>query len=304
MSDPGMIREIQQAVSIPVMAKCRIGHFAEAQILQALEIDYIDESEVLTPADDRAPRRQVGLHGPVRLRRHQPRRGAAAHRRGGGDDPHEGRGGHRRRRQRGHAHAGRVRRYPAARSRCARDELYTEAKDLQAPYELVRWVAENGRLPVVTFTAGGIATPADASLCMQLGRRRRLRRLRHLQVGRPATCARRRSSRRRPTTRTRRSWPRSRRGSASRWWASRPPRSRTPSGSKSAAGDAVRPDRGCAYSRPDFSHEDRRPGGCRERSASTRRCCGGSAPRSSRCACRSNSRASTGSSSRAASRRR
>ena len=68
MSDPGMIREIQEAVTIPVMAKCRIGHFAEAQILQALEIDYIDESEVLTPGRPRAPRRQVGVHGPVRLR--------------------------------------------------------------------------------------------------------------------------------------------------------------------------------------------------------------------------------------------
>ena len=77
MSDPEMIAEIQEAVTIPVMAKCRIGHFAEAQILQALEIDYIDESEVLTPADLVAPRQQVGLHGAVRLRRDQPRRGAA-----------------------------------------------------------------------------------------------------------------------------------------------------------------------------------------------------------------------------------
>ncbi len=95
MSDPAMITEIQEAVTIPVMAKCRIGHFVEAQILQALEIDYIDESEVLTPGRRRAPRRQVGVRDPVRLRRHESRRGAAADRRGRGDDPHEGRGRHR-----------------------------------------------------------------------------------------------------------------------------------------------------------------------------------------------------------------
>jgi pyridoxal 5'-phosphate synthase pdxS subunit len=124
MSDPGMIREIQEAVSIPVMAKCRIGHFVEAQILEALEVDYIDESEVLTPAD---------------VQHHVDKWGFAVF--------------------------GGIRRLQSLRG----DELYTEAKNLQAPYELVRWVAENGRLPVVTFTAGGIATPADAALCMQLG---------------------------------------------------------------------------------------------------------------------------------------
>ena len=150
------------------MAKCRIGHFVEAQILQALEIDYIDESEVLTPADLEHHVDKWAVHRPVRLRLHEPRRGAPAHLRGRGDDPHEGRGGHRRHRQRGHAHARGVRRHPPAR-RLRPEELYAEAKELQAPYELVRWVAENGRLPVVTFTAGGIATPADAALCMQLG---------------------------------------------------------------------------------------------------------------------------------------
>ena len=150
------------------MAKARIGHFVEAQILEALEVDYIDESEVLTPADIAAPHRQVEVHRPVRLRLHEPRRGAAPDRRGRRDDPDEGRGGHRRHRQRGHAHARGLRRDPPP-GRSLADELYSEAKNLQAPVELVRWVAEHGRLPVVTFTAGGIATPADAALCMQLG---------------------------------------------------------------------------------------------------------------------------------------
>ena len=169
MSDPDMIKGIQEAVTIPVMAKCRIGHFVEAQVLQSLEIDYIDESRGADARRPRAPRRQVAVHRAVRLRLHEPRRGAPPHRRGRRDDPHEGRGGtgdivnavtHMRAVFGGD---------PPARSRCGAEELYAEAKNLQAPYELVRWVAENGRLPVVTFTAGGIATPADASLCMQLG---------------------------------------------------------------------------------------------------------------------------------------
>jgi pyridoxal 5'-phosphate synthase pdxS subunit len=168
MSDPGMIREIQDAVSIPVMAKCRIGHFAEAQILQALEVDYIDESEVLTPADIEHHVDKWGYTVPFvcgatnlgeALRRISE--GAAMIRTKGeaGTGDVVNAVTHMR------AVFGGIRRLQSLRS----DELYAEAKNLQAPYELVRWVAENGRLPVVTFTAGGIATPADASLCMQLG---------------------------------------------------------------------------------------------------------------------------------------
>ncbi len=168
MSDPGMIREIQDAVSIPVMAKCRIGHFAEAQILQALEVDYIDESEVLTPADLEHHVDKWGFTVPFvcgatnlgeALRRIGE--GAAMIRTKGeaGTGDIVNAVTHMR------AVFGGIRRLQSLRS----DELYAEAKNLQAPYELVRFVAENGRLPVVTFTAGGIATPADASLCMQLG---------------------------------------------------------------------------------------------------------------------------------------
>jgi pyridoxal 5'-phosphate synthase pdxS subunit len=168
MSDPGMIREIQQAVSIPVMAKCRIGHFVEAQILEALEIDYIDESEVLTPADVEHHVDKWGFTVPFvcgatnlgeALRRISE--GAAMIRTKGeaGTGDVVNAVTHMR------AVFGGIRRLQSLRS----DELYAEAKNVQAPYELVRWVAENGRLPVVTFTAGGIATPADAALCMQLG---------------------------------------------------------------------------------------------------------------------------------------
>ena len=120
MSDPEMISEIQEAVTIPVMAKCRIGHFAEAQILQALEIDYIDESEVLTPADLEHHVDKWKFTVPFVCGCDEPRRGAAAHRGGRGDDPHEGRGGHRRHRQRGHAHALGLRPHPPARRRSPR----------------------------------------------------------------------------------------------------------------------------------------------------------------------------------------
>ncbi len=168
MSDPEMIQGIQEAVSIPVMAKCRIGHFAEAQILQALEIDYIDESEVLTPADlehhvDKWKFTVPFVCGATNL-------GEALRRIGEGAAMI---------RTKGEAGTGDIVNavthmravFGAMRrlSSLAEEELYSEAKKLQAPYELVRWVAEHGRLPVVTFTAGGIATPADASLCMQLG---------------------------------------------------------------------------------------------------------------------------------------
>ena len=168
MADPDKIREIQEAVTIPVMAKCRIGHFAEAQILEALEVDYIDESEVLDACRQAHHVDKWGFTVPFVCGCTRPRRGAAAGRRGRSDDPHQGRGRHRRHRQRGpHMRSvfGRIRRLGALRE----EELYAEAKELRAPYELVKWVAENGKLPVVTFTAGGIATPADAALCMQLG---------------------------------------------------------------------------------------------------------------------------------------
>src|SRR5437868_8897189 len=168
MSDPEIIREIQEAVSIPVMAKCRIGHFAEAQILQALEIDYIDESEVLTPADlahhvDKWKFTVPFVCGCTNLGEGLRRiaEGAAMIRTKGeaGTGDIVNAVTHMR------AVFGHIRKLGALRE----DELFAEAKELRAPYELVKWVAENGRLPVVTFTAGGIATPADAALCMQLG---------------------------------------------------------------------------------------------------------------------------------------
>src|ERR687884_236904 len=168
MSDPEIIREIQEAVTIPVMAKCRIGHFAEAQILQALEIDYIDESEVLTPADlehhvDKWKFTVPFVCGATNLGEALRRiaEGAAMIRTKGeaGTGDIVNAVTHMR------AVFGGIRRLGALDP----DQLYSEAKTLQAPVELVRWVAENGRLPVVTFTAGGIATPADAALCMQLG---------------------------------------------------------------------------------------------------------------------------------------
>jgi pyridoxal 5'-phosphate synthase pdxS subunit len=168
MSDPAMIREIQQAVSIPVMAKARIGHFAEAQVLQALEIDYIDESEVLTPADEANHIDKWRFSVPFvcgatnlgeALRRIAE--GAAMIRSKGeagtGDIVEAVR--HLR------AIGGEIRRLSGLRE----EELASAAKELAAPLELVRSVAGAGRLPVVMFCAGGIATPADASLVMQLG---------------------------------------------------------------------------------------------------------------------------------------
>src|SRR5213595_2989180 len=168
MADPDKIREIQEAVSIPVMAKCRIGHFVEAQILEALEVDYIDESEVLTPADlqhhvDKWEFTVPFVCGCTNLGEALRRisEGAAMIRTKGeaGTGDIVNAVTHMR------AVFGGIRRLGSLRD----DELYSEAKNLQAPVELVQWVAEHGRLPVVTFTAGGIATPADAALCMQLG---------------------------------------------------------------------------------------------------------------------------------------
>ncbi len=168
MADPEKIREIQAAVTIPVMAKCRIGHFAEAQILEALEVDYIDESEVLTPADlehhvDKWQFKVPFVCGATNLGEALRRiaEGAAMIRTKGeaGTGDIVNAVTHMR------AVFGEIRRLGGLRD----EELYADAKENRAPYELVKWVAENGRLPVVTFTAGGIATPADASLCMQLG---------------------------------------------------------------------------------------------------------------------------------------
>jgi pyridoxal 5'-phosphate synthase pdxS subunit len=168
MSDPGMIHGIQAAVTIPVMAKCRIGHFAEAQILQALEIDYIDESEVLTPADldhhvNKWDFTVPFVCGATNLGEALRRiaEGAAMIRTKGeaGTGDIVNAVTHMR------SVFGSIRRLGSLRS----EEIYAEAKELRAPVELVQWVSDNGKLPVVTFTAGGIATPADAALCMQLG---------------------------------------------------------------------------------------------------------------------------------------
>lgn len=168
MSDPKMIKGIQQAVSIPVMAKCRIGHFVEAQILEAIEIDYIDESEVLSPADDvyhidkrkfKVPfvcgARDLG----EALRRINE--GASMIRTKGepgtGDVVQAVR------------HMRMMNREIARVVSMREDELFEEAKELKVPYALVEYVHKNGRLPVVNFAAGGVATPADAALMMQLG---------------------------------------------------------------------------------------------------------------------------------------
>ncbi|MFN8186234.1 MAG: pyridoxal 5'-phosphate synthase lyase subunit PdxS [Gaiellales bacterium] len=168
MADPTKIKEIQEAVTIPVMAKCRIGHFVEAQILEALEVDYVDESEVLTPADeehhvDKWKFRIPFVCGATNLGEALRRinEGAAMIRSKGeagtGDVVNAVR--HMR------AITGEIRRLGSL----PEEELFTAAKTLQAPFDLVKWVAEHQRLPVVLFTAGGIATPADAALCMQLG---------------------------------------------------------------------------------------------------------------------------------------
>jgi pyridoxal 5'-phosphate synthase pdxS subunit len=168
MSDPKMIKGIQEAVSIPVMAKCRIGHFAEAQILEAIEIDYIDESEVLSPADDvyhidkkefKVPfvcgARDLG----EALRRINE--GASMIRTKGepgtGDVVQAVR------------HIRKMNSEIARVSSLREDELYEAAKEYRVPYDLIKYVHENKRLPVVNFAAGGVATPADASLMMQLG---------------------------------------------------------------------------------------------------------------------------------------
>lgn len=168
MSDPGMIKGIQEAVSIPVMAKCRIGHFVEAQLLEAIEIDYIDESEVLSPADDKyhidktrfkvpfvcgakdlgEALRRIGEGASMIRTKGEP---------GTGDVVQAVR------------HMRMMNRQIMKLTALREDELFDEAKNLQVPFELVQYVHDKGRLPVVNFAAGGVATPADAALMMQLG---------------------------------------------------------------------------------------------------------------------------------------
>lgn len=168
MSDPKMIKGIQQAVSIPVMAKCRIGHFAEAQILEAIEIDYIDESEVLSPADDVYHIDKTKFKVPFvcgakdlgeALRRINE--GASMIRTKGepgtGDVVQAVR------------HMRKMNQEIARLTSLREDELFQAAKELEVPYDLVKYVHDNGKLPVVNFAAGGVATPADAALMMQLG---------------------------------------------------------------------------------------------------------------------------------------
>ena len=168
MSDPKMIKGIQEAVSIPVMAKCRIGHFAEAQILEAIEIDYIDESEVLSPADDVYHIDKTKFKVPFvcgakdlgeALRRISE--GASMIRTKGepgtGDVVQAVR------------HMRKMNQEIARLTSMREDELFQAAKELQVPYELVQYVHTNGKLPVVNFAAGGVATPADAALMMHLG---------------------------------------------------------------------------------------------------------------------------------------
>ena len=168
MSDPKMIQEIQAAVSIPVMAKCRIGHFVEAQLLQAIEIDYIDESEVLSPADDVYHVNKREFEVPFvcgakdlgeALRRINE--GASMIRTKGepgtGDIVQAVR------------HMRMMNKQIAQISAIRKDELFEVAKQLQVPYELVEYVHDHKKLPVVNFAAGGVATPADAALMMQLG---------------------------------------------------------------------------------------------------------------------------------------
>lgn len=168
MSDPRMIKGIQEAVSIPVMAKCRIGHFVEAQLLEAIEIDYIDESEVLSPADDKYHIDKTKFKVPFvcgakdlgeALRRINE--GAAMIRTKGEPGPGDV--------VQAVRHMRMMNRQMMKLTSLREDELFDEAKNLQVPFELVQYVHNKGKLPVVNFAAGGVATPADAALMMQLG---------------------------------------------------------------------------------------------------------------------------------------
>ena len=231
MSDPDMIDGIIAAVSIPVMAKARIGHFAEAQVLEFLGVDYIDESEVLTPADyahhiDKWPFTVPFVCGATNLGEALRRitEGAAMIRSKGeagtGDVSNATK------------HMRTIRAEINRLSSMAPDELYVAAKELQAPYDLVVEVARLGKLPVVMFTAGGIATPADAAMMMQLGADGVFVGSGIFKSGNPAERA------------TLRSWPRSAAGSARPWSASTSPTSPCTTVSKTAAGDRGPGDRG------------------------------------------------------------
>ena len=246
MSDPDMIDSIVAAVSIPVMAKARIGHFAEAQILQSLGVDYIDESEVLTPADyanhiDKWKFTVPFVCGATNLGEALRRitEGAAMIRSKGeagtGDVSNAV------------THMRTIRAELNRLNALPEDELYVAAKELQAPYELVKEVAANGKLPVVLFTAGGIATPADAAMMMQLGAE-------GVFVGSGQSSRPRRSS----TTRT--WWPRSRVAWVRPWSGSTSTSRRVRSSSLNAAGE----------SRPD--HRGLRPARRRPRTPRRTRC--------------------------------
>ena len=222
MSDPELILKIMDAVTIPVMAKCRIGHFVEAQILEAIGVDYIDESEVLTPADEahhiykhhfKVPfvcgcrnlgeaLRRIG-EGAAMIRT----KGEA----GTGDVVEAVR----------HARSvlGEIRQL----QNMPEEEVMAFAKEIGAPYELVLETRQLGRLPVVNFAAGGIATPADAALDDAAGRGRRLCRLRHLQIRRSGQARRGHRQSHHPLQRSRRSWPKSAATWVNRWLAGRFP---------------------------------------------------------------------------------
>jgi pyridoxal 5'-phosphate synthase pdxS subunit len=241
MSDPDMIGQIMAAVSVPVMAKCRIGHFAEAQVLQAIGVDYVDESEVLTPADEA---HHVDKHaftvpfvcGATGLGEALRRiaEGAAMIRSKGEAGTGNVVEATRHMRQM-RAGIGRLAALPA-------DELYAAARELAAPCELVAEVAAAGRLPVVLFTAGGIATPADAAMMMQLGAEGcSWARASSSPPTRPPGP--RRWSRRSRSARTRRWWPRCPAGWASPWPASAWMRCRPGSATPAAAGEPARPGR-------------------------------------------------------------
>ncbi len=168
MADPTRVEEIVKAVSVPVMAKCRIGHFVEAQILQSLGVDYIDESEVLTPADEEYHVDKWDFDVPFVCGARDL--GEALRRLGEGASMIRTKG------EPGTGNVVEAVRHMRTMSDgiawlkgLRPEQLFGAAKDLQAPYDLVKWVADNGRLPVVNFSAGGIATPADAALMMQLG---------------------------------------------------------------------------------------------------------------------------------------
>ena len=231
MSDSSLVQRIMDAVTIPVMAKARIGHFAEAQALQALGVDFIDESEVLTPADEKYHCDEDAVHGAVRVRCAGSRRGAAPHRRRRGDDSQQGRGGQRQHRRSRAPHARDPRRDRRSWLPCRRKN-WSRARAISVRRSNSSVKSPNGKkLPVVLFCAGGVSTPADAALMMQLGaegifvgsgifngaiverraavRRERLsaRRSRWLRYAKAIVAATRISTIRRPSWKRRNRWP-------------------------------------------------------------------------------------------------